>query len=339
MPKKESEMPTYNDLRIHFKISLLLGLLFAFPLQAQKAWLRADKDSVLVGERFKITLSAEHDPQQKAIFPPAPKAIGELELFKLESQRNSTSNGKTTSTAIYEVAAFGIDSLALSLPVGLLVGKDTTLLESKPLRLNIRSTVPADAAGIQDITDIVEFETSWTSWLWISLIVLILAGIFFYLWRRFKKQVQQEAPAPIVPERILTPYQLAIEKLEKLAQIDLQTPENTNRYFTELTDILRTYLEKMLHINALEMTSNELIQAMQHDHKRSRLLVNEDVRNDLKTLLELADLAKFADFQPPIADSQKALQQAKNILERLEFRTRPLEEETETPNPTSQERP
>lgn len=312
-----------RSIRLFFLV-LWLGLHgIGFDAQAQRAWLKANVDSVLVGEHFELTLFAEHNANQKAIFPPASKPIGELELIHIQKAEKSQNGDKVTSKIVYEVAAFGIDSIAVSLPVGLLVGKDTTLVESAPLRLKMRRTAPLDAKGIEDITDIEEFADGWKKWLWIGALVLALGILFFYLWRRFRKQAEQEAPEVMTPERRLTPLEAALERLEALKSTDLEDKAHIKPYFTEISDTIRTYLERVLHISSLEMTTSELISAMQGSHKRSRMLVSQENREALKQVLDLADLVKFADFEPQTSDSQTALQQAKEVLEKIDQRQRP----------------
>lgn len=95
-------------------------------------------------------------------------------------------------------------------------------------------------------------------------------------------------------------------------------------YFTQLTDILRDYLAARFGINAMEMTSRQIMQ---------KLADQEDVREKrgyVRKILDVADFVKFAKVRPLPADNVEAYDNAVNFVkETIEKMPEPVAEEDE----------
>lgn len=135
---------------------------------------------------------------------------------------------------------------------------------------------------------------------WI-LILLAAAGGFLlvkYLWKRRKRRTSTEAPpAPPRPA-----HESALEALDRLRDRRLFQSGRIKEYYSELSEIIRRYIEARFGIPALESTSFQLlrdIEAVIHDG---------NLRGVLESLLEDADLAKFAKHQPDETVCQRDLE-------------------------------
>jgi len=129
------------------------------------------------------------------------------------------------------------------------------------------------------------------SYLWWVLGFLILTGIILYFIFR-KKETTEEIIAKIPP------YELALKRLIELDNKQLWQKNKIKKYYVELTDILRSYIERELNIPALESTTDELIETITDFNTSSSLKIPEDTINKLRKLLREADLVKFAKFKP-----------------------------------------
>ena len=129
------------------------------------------------------------------------------------------------------------------------------------------------------------------SYLWWVLGFLILTGIILYFIFR-KKETPEEIIAKIPP------YELALKRLIELDNKQLWQKNKIKKYYVELTDILRSYIERELNIPALESTTDELIETITDFNTSSSLKIPEDTINKLRKLLREADLVKFAKFKP-----------------------------------------
>ena len=97
--------------------------------------------------------------------------------------------------------------------------------------------------------------------------------------------------------------------LEQLKQKQLWQAGQDKAYFTELTDILRVYIDRRFGINAVEMTSSEIMEALKHNSETR--LVNEN----LNEILRIADFVKFANQRPLADDNELSFRYAMNFID------------------------
>ena len=125
---------------------------------------------------------------------------------------------------------------------------------------------------------------------WILGALLVLGIILYYIFRKKETQEEKEARIP--------PYQLAVSRLKELDEKQLWQKNKIKQYYVELTDIVRTYIEKELKIPALESTTNELMETITDFNASSALDIPQDVIDKLRILLKDSDLVKFAKYKP-----------------------------------------
>jgi hypothetical protein len=126
-------------------------------------------------------------------------------------------------------------------------------------------------------------------WLLIGLSALILILLIIYIIRKRKKK---EPLFKIRPKIILPPHIVAINELESLKQKKLWQSGKVKDYYTELTDIVRKYIEDSLGVQAVEMTTEEIMESLKGSN------IKREVLNKLGGTLTLADLVKFAKEKP-----------------------------------------
>lgn len=208
------------------------------------------------------------------------------------------------------------------------LGHDTVLGDKLALRV-----IPVDVDHMDSINpnaDVQDADSRWWDflpafivdyWEWILLtIVLIAAGVAAFIMLR-KKGVKQifKAPAPV-----LSPYEVAMRDLTLLKEKNLCAAGNEKEYYTDLTDILRIYLQNRFGINAMEMTSSQIT---------SELNKNDETRLPnrlMKQILEVADFVKFAKQRPLPEDNNRAFQSAVQFVE--DTRPAPVAENGEKEN-------
>jgi len=146
-------------------------------------------------------------------------------------------------------------------------------------------------------------------------LLLLLPIIGFIIWWFFirKKETEEERVAKIPP------FEMAVQQLESLDKKLLWQNNKTKEYYSELTDILRTYIEKELKVPALESTTSELINALKSFKNESKLDISNKIVIKLKDLLKEADLVKFAKSKPYAEEIQMHRKYADVILEGLKF--------------------
>lgn len=154
-------------------------------------------------------------------------------------------------------------------------------------------------------------------WIYLAVLVLIAAAVYGYLrYRRSLNPLSDVSVAKPVP-----PYDKAMQELEVLRTRNLCEKGEEKTYYTELTEILRQYLEGRFGINAMEMTTPQIKRAV-------RASVPAEAASGLMAeVLEMADYVKFAKMRPLPEDNTRAFQQALHFVENTKPADEPQKEE------------
>ncbi len=165
--------------------------------------------------------------------------------------------------------------------------QDTFFTNDIPIEVKI----PQTDTTLADIKPIIGEPANWQDYLLyiIGVGVLILAIVLVLLLR--KKKVRQGLPPP--PPVILPPHEIALQKLAALKKQKLWQQGQVKEYHSELTYIVREYLENRFGILALEQTTDEILEQLRKSD------FDRTLSEKLTSLLQTADLVKFAKAQPP----------------------------------------
>jgi hypothetical protein len=178
-----------------------------------------------------------------------------------------------------------------------------------PLVLTI-NTIPVDTTqAIKDIkAPLREPITLREILIWSSIILgslLLIALIIFIIWKvRRKEAIIKISLKPKVPA-----HEKALKELEKLRSEKLWQSGKVKEFHTILTDILRAYIEERFETIALEMTTYEIVTSL-------KLKLNEaDELRKLEQILTLADMVKFAKYNPLPDEHDNSLNKSVSFVE------------------------
>lgn len=139
-----------------------------------------------------------------------------------------------------------------------------------------------------------------------AVLVIVAMIILVWWWLQWRKRPMK---APIVAEIVLAPHELALQKLQRLAQQSLWQQGYIKEYQSELNYIFREYLEKRYGILALESTSDEILKQIRQTDMPS------EIQQKLKGLFETADLVKFAQAEPPVEVHAQMMEEILKLIE------------------------
>lgn len=139
-------------------------------------------------------------------------------------------------------------------------------------------------AELRDISDPVYIPPDLT-WLWITLAVLSIAGLIYWIWRTWFRQ--GAAPPQLPPTT--PPYRIALGELQAALTL-IHDPEP---FCTKVSNIVRVYLEDQLSLKAPERTTEEFLREL-----RMSCLLEDEQKVSLGRFLEQCDLVKFARHEP-----------------------------------------
>ncbi len=205
-------------------------------------------------------------------------------------------------------------------PFNYVVGIDT--FQSNPLTLKV---IPVHIDSIYEtITDFAPIEQINRKWydfipdtiidnlIWFILVLVVIAGIIAIIYlRKHRRKIN------IALEKSLPPFDLAMLRLNELKGLNLCEKGQEKEYYTLLTDIIREYLVGRFSINAMEMTSSQIIDSIRKTE------VGIVTQKNMAMILEMADFVKFAKVRPLPDDNNKVYQAAISFVNE----TRPIEVE------------
>jgi len=282
-------------------------------------------DSVRVGERFTVSFTVEHAEDVQVLFPdPADgtDAFGDIEVMnRRERSRRPLDGGRRVDSVAYEVTTFALDSVRVpAIPIPVVVGGDTSLARTPPRGATVISVIGPESRGIHSVGPLASFPSPWWPWVLAGLLTtLLLAGLAYLWWRR---QQPEEATSTVQPASEIdqTPYEAATAWIRQLDSYDLSDPAAVKPFYVELSSALRVYLAREWDVAALERTTREVIDALE-----ARSDVPDDAIDRLESVLERADLVKFADVRPDADAHDAAIEDARAALDTLETTPPPTE--------------
>lgn len=127
--------------------------------------------------------------------------------------------------------------------------------------------------------------------------IVVIALLIYYIVKRKKRQpIFTRKPKPVLPAHVV-----AINKLEELRLAKVWQAGHLKKYYSELTDIVREYMVNRYYFDAPEMTSYEIIS------KLNELNINKDAMTKMESVLNLADMVKFAKAVPTALENDLGL--------------------------------
>ncbi|MDE2834015.1 MAG: hypothetical protein OXM02_05790 [Bacteroidota bacterium] len=309
-------MPYLTGTRVLVFACLIMGVSGVRGVCGQQLEAYMSADSVTIGERFTLTLTALHGFDESPSFPPVAdvdSVFGDfVPLGLISAGTEIIEPGVRLDSVVYGVTTFALDSAILPpLRVGFESGATEGMTPA--VMLPVISLVSQEASGIRDLAEPVEFGTPRWPYFLLGLGVVILAGLIWYFFIR-KRPPEVIVQAPADPEN--PPHLIALARLRALETAPMATRDQVESYYVELSDTVRTYLEHRLGILALESTTPEIRQALlSHDVGH---MMPSGIPTQVERILSLADLVKFANFSPEPAQGQQARLESVDVVERVE---------------------
>ncbi|WP_239469206.1 BatD family protein [Bacteroides caecigallinarum] len=286
--------------------------LFGSQASAQQVTVRASIDSLqlLVGEQTKVHLEVSMDADKKLRLPVIKdtlvRGVEVLDIAKPDTQKLNDDK-RWVITQEYTITSF--DSALYYLPP-LEVMVDDEKYRSESLALKVYS-IPVDTLHPDQFfgpKTVVEVPIQWEDidtmvYAFILMLLFGSACVFFIIRYRDNKPIIKI----IKIEPKLPPHQEAMKHIEEIKANKNVQREDPKQYYTELTDVIRTYIMERFGFNAMEMTSSEIIENLLQVRDKESL-------KDLKYLFETADLVKFAKHAPMMNENDMNLVNAVDFI-------------------------
>ncbi|WP_156168845.1 hypothetical protein [Kordia jejudonensis] len=273
---------------------IVFFFLFSTYSFAQKVTAVVDSTAIKIGEEIKLSISVEADSTASVVFPQEKNLFLPLELLEAYNVDTLKKDAKYNLTRMYGLTQF--DSGKYFIP------KQKILINEKPyftdsIRIAV-ADVPVDTLKqkmfeIKPLVSVEKGSSNWWKWFLVILVLVAAFGAYFYFFvfqlkAKKKKKKKKEIP----------PYDRALLQLNELDNSTLLLKSEYKDYYSELTNIVRQYIEEEVHIDALESTTEELIRKIEAQKQAGYLDLKDETIKNLKNVLQTADLVKFAKSKP-----------------------------------------
>ena len=282
-----------------------------------------DSIQIFVGQQAHVTLAATAKENAKVEFPqfkPTEYVTPGVEVLDCrELEKKEQDNGFVTRSVVYTMTSFD-DTLYYLPPMTVKI--DGKPYKSKSLALKVL-TLEVDTLHAEQFfgpKDVQDNPFQWSDWsvpFWLSVLMLVLMAVCYYLYLRLRDNKPIISHIRIVKR--LLPHQKAMKEIEQIKADKMVTAENSKEYYTKLTDTLRKYIEERYGFSAMEMTSSEIIE---------RLMATQDQKalDELRQLFTTADLVKFAKYSTLINENDANLVNAIEFINQTKQENMPVEE-------------
>lgn len=292
-------------------VIFLASLLF-FPAKGltQKINARAkvDTTSIVIGDQFILSLEVNHPPGIEVIMPGVPDTFALFEKVNQVAVDTAEQKNDKSITLRQHFKLTSFDSGYHVIPPFAFLFRepgDTALqrAETEPILISVQS-IPVDTTrAIKDIKghmvipfslqDVMPYAGG-----------LLLAGLIFMLVFFLIKKFRKVKTTPLIQVPKRPAHEIALEALHQLGEAKLWQQGKYKAYFTGLSDILRMFIENRWSVAAMEMTTDEIV--------RMQIISGQDpvIFDQLKNLLELADLVKFAKVIPVLHENEQSMTHA-----------------------------
>ena len=254
-----------------------------------------DSTSIKIGEQITYKVQVETDTTNVVVFPEGQTFLP-LEMIQSYAIDTTKEDAKYKLIKKYGLTQF--DSGAFTIPrQKIVIG--TKVFQTDSLQVEVKNiVVDTTKQGLFDIKPIIEVEKSpsqWWKYLLLTLLILSVLGflLYWFIWR--VKPLTKEEKIALLP-----PYDRAKLALQNLDETNYLQNAELKDYYSELTFIIRKYLDEKVYDRALESTTDELITRLNILKDGNQIDITKDDIKNIETILKRADLVKFAKSAPDV---------------------------------------
>ena len=264
-----------------------------FSQTGPKVDAEVDTLAIKIGEQIQYKITVEADSTDVVFFPEG-QTFSPLETVEAIMADTLKNNDKVILQKIYFLTQF--DSGAYTIPPQrIAINEQPFFTDSFQVKV-ADVVVDTTKQKMYDIKPLIEVERStadmWLTALWILLGLIVIGGLVYWFLLRKKPLTEEEKVA------LLPPYDRALMELKKLENSKYLIQDEYKQYYSELTSIVRSYLEEDVHVSAMESTTSELITKLEMLRDAGELNLDDDTLQQFQKILQTADLVKFAKSKP-----------------------------------------
>lgn len=295
-------MTGYRKWRILPFFLLFLG----FHGQAQEVQSSIDTATIKIGEKISYNLEVEADSSSTIIWPHG-QTFMPLEVFDTTAIDTFLNKNKIKLKREYALTRF--DSGSYTIPrQKIRIDGRAFYTDSFPVRINsvIVDTLKQKLYPIKPALDI-KAPFSIAHWVWWIIGGLIVLALLIFIFLKARKKI-------IKKKQKLPPYEQAIQRLRDLDESKQLENGKVKEYYSSLSEAIKRYVDEKIDERALESTTSEFITLLKSYKNERKIYLKEQVIDSLESILNRADLAKFAGIKTDKLTAREDRQRIENNI-------------------------
>lgn len=302
-------------LRLFLYFLFLISLL-TIPLRGQEPVYievesRVDTSVITIGDRITYSILIKRDKELNIARPGAGVNLGMFEIKSYDFPEPKEEGGLVTEQFHFTISVFDTGKYTIPpFPVAYFE-KDTSayqIIEAAPIDIYVKSLLSGEETPeLKDIKPPVTFPFNYLLWTSLAALLILIAALSYVSYRLWKKRKEKgylfRPPPPPRPA-----HEVALEALHHLYASDLLENRAFKPFFSELSEIIRNYLEGRYFISAMEETTGEILRDVR-EHFR-----DETRFDQLRDMLTLSDMVKFARYLPKAPEIDRTKDNAMDFV-------------------------
>lgn len=296
-----------NVSRIDFRLLFVLFLSFSFGF-SQTVSTSVSKKEIKIGEHIQLTLKTKVNDKDLVVFPDL-DSIGKLEVVQsLPPEKIKKTNQiewtKKYNLTQFDAGKYKIPSLEVvvnkkkinseSIEISVVdVAVDTT----KQKMYNIKEDASINLEKSEQKPELSDKEV------FIGFLVALVLATIFYFILRVKHRNKKKS------ESYISPYNKAFLRFSEVTN-----QSNSKEYYSNLTEIIKSYFEKTLEFSALESTTEQFIFKLKNAVTEKQFEISETTISLIEKLFTKADLVKFAKISVSEEEQNTDKKVSENII-------------------------
>lgn len=279
------------------RLTIILLLCLAAPLAHSQAVASLSADTIALGDQTTLSI-------RNALNYPSTDLLSTGGIVALDQTFDTATRTQQTVLTSFEPGEHVIH----------LSPNDSLTLVVTDVAIDTTSAELRDIAAIQRVP-----YTFWEIFRWVLLALGVGALAFGVWWLLKHRKTIKDVFVAQAPVDTRTPHQRAADNLEELRRKQLWQSGKPKEYHTELTDIVRRFIEEATGIRATDMTSDETIAEVESGKWKVEVAL-------LRNIFTTADLVKFAKSEPQPYEHDRSMTEARQFIDELWEKVKPTEE-------------
>lgn len=295
-----------------FILACMLGLhSMAWGQRDAQVSARMDATQITAGDQVRVFLEVHHNKANTQFtWPAIADTFVGLEVVE-KGKIDTVANGDEV-TYKQRLLITGFDSGLFRVPAFQFAfvpkGDSAYVLLTDSFMLSVQSVAVDTTQAFKPIKNILFVKSSWRDYLWFIIGgIVLVAGAIWGTW--YYMRHRKPTPKPVFAGPVESLQDKCLRELNELETQNLWQKGQVKEYYVGLTDIVRGYIEQRFQTPAMELTTDELLYKAQF-HRELQPYITM-----LTVVLQTADLAKFAKWQPLPQEHFDAIAHARQLIE------------------------